>query len=59
MKYTHNLETLDDVVTPSTGSPAGCGCACLVLFLIFGFGVGVALFILEGLLGELLKGGKP
>jgi hypothetical protein len=47
----NNLETLDDVVTPSTGSPAGCGCACLVLVLIFGFGVGVALFTLGKIFG--------
>jgi hypothetical protein len=51
MRHAHNLETLDDVVTPSTGSSAGCGCACLVLFLIFGFGVGVALFTLGKIFG--------
>lgn len=50
MKY-NNLENLDDVVAPSTGSLAGCGCALLVLALIFGFGVGVALFALGKIFG--------
>ena len=51
MRHANNLETLDDVVAPPSGSPAGCGCACLMLVLIFGVGVGVTLFALGKIFG--------